>query len=145
MNPPTTIEPRTSARARRQLTVGLGVLVLSLVTVVGLTVFVGMSGGPAMVARITVENPTPYALDIEVSSGPGTGWVSAGFVRQRSTAVVEEIADQGDVWVFRFDSQGQSGGEVRFTRPELEANGWRIVVPDDVATRLAEAGAPPTP
>ena len=145
MNPPTTIEPRTSAGARRRLTLGLGILALSLAMVVGLTFLVGMSGGPATVARITVENPTPYALDIEVSPGTGTGWVSAGFVRQRSTAVVEEVADQGDVWVFRFDSQGQTGGEVRFTRSELETRGWRIVVPDDVAARLAEAGAPPTP
>lgn len=145
MNPPTTVEPTTSAGARRRFTLVLGVLVLSVAIVVALTSVVGLSGGPGTVGRITVENPTPYALDIEVSPGTGTGWVSAGFVRQKSTAVVEEIADQGDVWVFRFDSQGQTGGEVRFTRPELEATGWRIVVPDDVATRLAEAGAPPSP
>jgi hypothetical protein len=145
MNSPTTIEPRTPAKTRRMLTLGAAAVVLALAAVIGLTFLVGLSSGPATVAAITFENPTPFALDIEVSAGPGTGWTSAGFVRQRSTAVVEEIGDQGDVWVFRFDSQGQTGGELRFTRSELEAAGWRIVVPDDVARRLADAGAPPTP
>ena len=145
MNPPTTIEPRTAAANRRRITLGLGILALATATVIGLTVLVGLSGGPATVASITFENPTAYALGIEVSPGEGRGWTSAGFVRQKSTAVVEEIGDQGDVWLFRFDSQGQTGGELRLTRSELEAAGWRVVIPETVGQRLADTGAPPTP
>ena len=145
MNPPTTIEPRTPAATRRKLTLAVGLVLLAIAAVTGLTFLVGLSGGPATVARITFENPTAYALDIEVSSGPGAGWTSAGFVRQESTSVVEEVGDQGDVWVFRFDSQGQTGGELRLTRSELEESGWRVVIPQDVGRRLAQAGAPPSP
>jgi hypothetical protein len=55
------------------------------------------------------------------------------------------VVDQGEVWLFRFDSQGKTGGELRLNRSELEASGWRIAIPDEVGTRLADAGAPPTP
>jgi hypothetical protein len=94
---------------------------------------------------VTYENPTDYALSVEVSSGPGEGWTAAGFVPQRSTTVAEEIPDQGELWVFRFDSQGARGGELRLSRSELEAAGWTVSIPADVGRRLAESGAPPTP
>jgi hypothetical protein len=145
MNPPTVVQPETSNRARRHLGLGVGVLVLGLVAAVALTSLVGLSSGPSTIPRITFENPTVYALDIEVSPGTGTGWTSAGSVRQGSTADVAEVIDQGDVWLFRFDSQGSTGGEVRLTRGELEASDWTVVVPAEVGTRLAQAGAPPTP
>ena len=137
MTPPTVIEPDISTRVSR----GLGLAVAA----VGLTFLVGLSSGSATVSRITFENPTAYALDIEVSPGTGTGWTSAGSVRQKSTSEVHEVVDQGDVWLFRFDSQGATGGEVRLTRDELEASGWMVSIPAEVGTRLAETGAPPTP
>lgn len=145
MNNPTAVEPDTSSRARRRLGIGVGALVLALATAVGLTFVSSLSGGPGTVERITFENPTAYALDIEVSPGSGTGWTSAGSVRQRSTADVHEVIDQGDVWLFRFDSQGSSGGEVRLSRSELEASDWQVRIPEEVGDRLADAGAPPTP
>ena len=145
MNPPTAVQPETPDRIRRRLSLGLGGLVLGLATAVALTLVVDLGGGPATVPRITFENPTAYALDIEVSPGTGTGWASAGSVRQQATAVVEDVLDQGDVWLFRFDSQGETGGELRLTRSELEAAGWRVAIPADVGKRLADAGAPPTP
>ena len=55
---------------------------------------------------------------------------------------MNEVTDQGYVWLFRFDSQDQTGGELRLTRSEPEAADWQIVIPADVGTRLAEAGAP---
>lgn len=145
MSPPTVVRPETSARARRHVGLAVAVVVVGLAVAAGLTSLVGLSSGPKTVARITFENPTAYALDIEVSSGAAGGWTSAGSVRQRSTAQVAEVVDQGDVWVFRFDSQGASGGELRLSRTELEAAGWRIPIPAEVGVRLAAAGAPPTP
>jgi hypothetical protein len=145
MNPPTVLRPDTSARTRRHLGLAVAAAVVALAAAVGLTSLVGLSSGPTTVGRITFENPTAYALDIEVSSGAASGWTSAGSVRQKSTAEVTEVIDQGDVWVFRFDSQGASGGELRLSRTELEASGWRVSVPAEVGTRLAAAGAPPTP
>jgi hypothetical protein len=145
MNQPTVLDPARPRRAGRGLQLGLGVAGLALVAALAVTFVAGLSGGPSTVARITFENPTVYALDIEVSPGTGTGWTSAGSVRQQSTAVVQEVVDQGDVWRFRFDSQGETGGEVRLTRAELEASGWRVAIPEEVGSRLAQAGAPPTP
>ena len=145
MNPPTVVRPETSERSRRHLGIAVATVVVGLATAVGLTSLVGQTSGPKTVARITFENPTAYALDIEVSSGAAGGWTSAGSVRQKSTAEVSEVIDQGDVWVFRFDSQGASGGEVRLSRTELEASGWRVPVPAEVGARLAAAGAPPNP
>ncbi len=145
MTPPTIVEPDTSTRVGRGLGLGVAALVVAVAAAVGLTSLVGLSSGSDTVARITFENPTAYALDIEVSPGTGTGWTSAGSVRQRSTAEVHEVIDQGDVWLFRFDSQGATGGELRLTRGELEASGWTVSIPAEVGSRLAEAGAPPTP
>ncbi len=145
MNPDTVVQPDTPDRVRRSVGVGLGVVIGALVTALALAFVVGLADGPATVPRLTFENPTDYALDVEISGGLGRGWTSAGSVSQHGAAVVEEVIDQADVWVFRFNSQGETGGEVRLTRSELEAAGWRIIVPADVGRRLAEAGAPPTP
>lgn len=145
MNPHTVIEPDAPDRARLSLGVGLGVVLLGLVTAAIVALVVDSSTGPGTVPRITFQNPTGYALDIEVSAGPGRGWTSAGSVRQQSTADVHEVLDQGDVWLFRFDSQGETGGELHLSRSELEASDWRIAIPPEVGDRLAHVGAPPSP
>ena len=145
MNPPTVVRPDTSKPAHHRLGIAVAAAVVGLAVVFGLTTFVGLSSGPKTVPRITFENPTVYALDIEVRPGTEGGWTSAGSVRQKSTAEVTEVIDQGDVWVFRFDSQGATGGELRLSRTELEASGWRVSIPAEVGDRLAGAGAPPTP
>ena len=144
MNRPAVVEPESPDRTHNTR-LGVGAIVLGLVTAVALALVVGRSAGPAKVARLTFENPTVYAIEIEVSPGTATGWTPAGSVRQGSTVDVEEVPDQGDVWLFRFTSQGETGGELRLTRSELEASGWRIVIPPEVGTRLADVGAPPTP
>ena len=144
MNRPAVAQPESPDRTHNTR-LGVGAIVLGLVTAVTLALVVGRSAGPAKVARLTFENPTVYAIEIEVSPGTDTGWTPAGSVRQQSTVDVEEVTDQGDVWLFRFTSQGEVGGELRLTRSELEAAGWRIVIPPEVGTRLADLGAPPTP
>lgn len=145
MNPPTVTEPRKPDRSPRRLGQLLGAAGLAVAAALALASIVDLGGGRATVARLVYENPTDYALDVEVSSGSGEGWTSAGFVGRRSTGVAEEVVDQGDVWVFRFRSQGATGGELRLTRSELDAARWTVAIPADVGRRLAEAGAPPTP
>ena len=145
MNPPTAIEHRTPTRSPQRLGLLVGAAAMAVAAAVALAFLVDVGGGGATVARVTYENPTEYALDVEVSSGRGDGWATAGFVAQRSTGIAEEVPDQGDVWVFRFRSQGQTGGELHLNRSELEASAWTITIPPDVGRRLAEAGAPPTP
>jgi hypothetical protein len=145
MNPPTVIEPRTPNRSPQRLGLLVGAAGLAVAAALALASLVDIGGGRATVARLTYENPTDYALDVEVSSESGDGWTAAGFVAKRSTGAAEEVVDQGDVWLFRFRSQGVSGGELRLTRTELAGAEWTVAVPVDVGRRLAEAGAPPTP
>ena len=145
MNRPAVAQPESRDRTRQNIRLGAGAVVLGLITAVALAFVVSRSAGPAKVARLTFENPTVYAIDIEVSPDTRTGWTSAGSVRQQSTADVEEVTDQGDVWLFRFHSQGETGCELRLDRSDLEASGWRIVIPPEVGARLAAAGAPRTP
>ena len=146
MYQPAVVRSDAPERARRRtLSVGVGVIAVALAGALGVASLVGLSGSPATIPRLTFENPTDYALDVDVSPGPGGGWTAAGSVAQKSTAVVEEVVDQGDVWLFRFDSQGRSGGELRLTRAQLEDSGWLIAVPPEVGKRLAESGAPRSP
>jgi hypothetical protein len=145
VNRPAIAHPESPVRVdhRVRLAVGTGVVIVA--AAVLLTLLVDLSGRPKTVPHITFENPTAYALDIEVSPGTGTGWTSAGSVAQHATADVQEVVDQGDEWLFRFDSQGETGGQLRLSRTELEAAGWRVTIPPEVGQRLADAGAPPTP
>lgn len=145
MNQRAILDPDAPDATRRTMGVAVGVVVLGLAAALVVAFVAGLSGGPATIARITFENPTDYALGIEVRPASDTSWTSAGSVAQRATAVVEEVVDQGAAWVFRFDSQGRSGGELRLSRSELEASGWRVTVPVDVGRHLADSGAPPTP
>ena len=145
MNPPTVTEPQAPNPSPARVGVLVAVAALAVTAAVALASLVDLGGRRATVPRLIYENPTVYALDVEVSPGPGHGWTSAGFVGQRSTGVVEEVPDQGDVWLFRFDSQGETGGELRLSRAELEGAGWKVTIPAEVGRRLAELGAPPTP
>ena len=145
MNPSTVTEPRTPNPSPQRVGLAVAAAGLVLAAAVALASLVDLGGGRATVPRLTYQNPTDYALRVEVSRGPGRAWTAAGFVAQRSTAVVEEVPDQGDLWVFRFDSQGETGGELHLTRTDLEASGWTVAIPPDVGRRLANAGAPPSP
>lgn len=145
MNPPAVVRTETTDRVSGHARMVVGAAALALLTAIALTFVVDLSSGPATVPRITFDNPTPYALDVEVSPGPGAGWTSAGSVRQQSSAEVQEVIDQGPEWIFRFDSQGESGGELRLSRAELAASDWHVAIPAEVGRRLAEAGAPPNP
>jgi hypothetical protein len=94
------------------------------------------------VERITIANPTGYALDVDVTSEDRSGWLSVAIVEARSEDVAQDVIDQGDVWIFRFVHWGDPVGELRLTRAELERNGWRVEVPAEVEVRLQEQGRP---
>jgi hypothetical protein len=110
---------------------------------VALTLFAAAcSGLPPTVERITIANPTGYALDVDVTSEDRSGWLSVAIVEARSEDVAQDVIDQGDVWIFRFVHWGDPVGELRLTRAELERNGWRVEVPAEVEVRLQEQGRP---
>ena len=84
-------------------------------------------------------------MTIEASNGAGDGWTPVAVVEANGTVRAEELIDRGDTWTLRFTSQGHRIGTYHVDRADLAANGWQYTVPADVALRLGELGAPPTP
>ena len=105
----------------------------------------GLLEGPSFVDRIAFVNQSEYDIAVEVTSETRDGWLSVGTAQRRATSVRREIIDQGDVWIFRFAAQGETAGELRMTRAELEAAGWTVRLPDSVRDELRRKGAPPSP
>lgn len=106
------------------------------------TLLASCSGPPPTVERITIANPTGYDLDLQVSDPDREGWLPAGIAEAGAQQISEEVIDQGEIWVFRFLHWGDPVGELEITRSELERNGWRLEVPEEVAERLRQMGRP---
>jgi hypothetical protein len=104
----------------------------------------GCLGPPPTVDRITIANPTDYQLGVDVTGEDRQGWLPLTTLEPRSEYTVGEVIDQGQIWIFRFLYLGDPVGEVSVTRDELEGNGWRVVVPDEVERRLRELGDQPS-
>jgi hypothetical protein len=90
--------------------------------------------------RLTVDNPSPYNVNIEVAGTDRAGWLDVGSFRREERRTVEEVADQGREWVFRFSYGGVDAGELVLSRDRLARDGWNITVPSAVAERLRDAG-----
>jgi hypothetical protein len=100
---------------------------------------------PPHVARMTVDNPTSYGLDIAISGPHRDGWTWLGRVEPRSATTIREVLDVGRTWVVRFFDRGNGVGDVTMSRRALQGAGWRVEVPGSVATSLATAGVPTSP
>jgi len=96
---------------------------------------------PNHVSRVTIANPSEYALDVAVTSGGRHGWLALSGVPVGATRDFHDVLDQGNTWVFSFRAQGRDGGEMSMTRADLDASGWNITVPGQVLDRLRAAGA----
>jgi hypothetical protein len=100
---------------------------------------------PATTRRITVDNPTPFHLEIDAAGTGSARAVTVGAIGRQQAKTFDGVIDQGGQWIFRFASGGTDGGEMRVSRAQLEQDGWKITVADDVARRLQAAGVPPSP
>ena len=96
---------------------------------------------PNHVSRVTIANPSEYALDVAVTSGGRHGGLALSGVPVGATRDFHDVLDQGNTWVFSFRAQGRDGGEMSMTRADLDASGWNITVPGQVLDRLRAAGA----
>jgi hypothetical protein len=88
-----------------------------------------------MVPRVTVENPGTLPVNVDVRGADGNRLILST-VPAGSTATNLDVLEQGDQWTFGFSSGGIDGGTVTVSRAKLARDGWRLVVPDDVVTRL---------
>ena len=121
-------------------------IALGLIAVVAAVFFLAdrMLFSTSLVDRVTVVNPTPYRLEIDVIGAGRSHGVGLGPIGREQTKTFEDVIDQGREWIFRFGSAGADGGEVRFTREQLQHDGWRLTVPAEVAHRLEAAGIHPS-
>ena len=104
----------------------------------------GAVPGPGFVGRVTVVNPLVHDVEVD-ARGAGGGWLGLGPVSREEERTTREVADQGSRWVFRFSSAGVEGAELSVGRAELEAAGWRVVVPARAEERFRAAGLGPSP
>jgi hypothetical protein len=95
---------------------------------------------PAVVSRVTVENPSQLDINVSVHPANDAARLILASVPPTTTATNLDVLDQGDDWVFSFSSGGVDGGSMRVSRAKLADDGWRVVVPESVIQRLA-AGA----
>jgi hypothetical protein len=83
---------------------------------------------PTRIDRISFENSTDFHVSVEVSGERRGGWTALGTARAMQNTTVADVLDVGEVWVFRFSSQGRDGGELRVSRSALAGNGWRVEI-----------------
>jgi hypothetical protein len=118
------------------------------VVLIGFAVEIGVAfpvarlamGEPTSFSHLTVHNPTPYIINVDVTGAERDGWLGVGSFRRERTRTVEELADQGRQWVFRFSYGGVEGGELVLGREQLARDGWKVTVPAQVTERLRVAG-----
>jgi hypothetical protein len=95
----------------------------------------------AHISRLTVVNPTAYDIDVALTDGSRSGWLTLGEANRHATTSFREISDQGQIWIARF-ADGEAG-ELRITRRQLEQADWRIEIPRAVEGRLRATWGPP--
>jgi hypothetical protein len=125
---------RLDFRARRFRWWWLVLLPAGLVFVVALSRLVDTS--PSTVHRVSVVNNSGYDVFVTVSDASGNA-MDLGTVRAHSTSDFLDVIDQGRAWAFHFIGQTHDGGQVPVSRVDLAAAGWRVVMPDSVARRIA--------
>jgi hypothetical protein len=140
VTPRTRTQPRSTPLRTPRPAAGLS---LAIALLVGLRLAPALEVGP-FIPRLTVDNPTPFAVNLQVAGPPGQGSSDVGTVGRETQDVVEQVLDAGDRWVFRFSYGGVDAGEVELSRAVLRAAGWRLSVPPEVAGRLAAAGLTPS-
>jgi hypothetical protein len=99
--------------------------------------------GPGLVDQVTIDNPTQYALEIEVAGGRDASGLTLGPVSAGGRHAFASVIDQGDRWVVRVRSARTDGGEVVLRRSDLERSNWVITIPEGVGSKLATNGATP--
>ncbi len=136
MTPRTRTQSRPTPLRSPQQAIGLflGAAVLAVL-------IVAPSLAPAtFVPRLQIDNSTAFAVNVDVAGPDRDGWFQLGTVARETEGLLEEVADPGATWVFRFTYAGVDAGELEILRSDLQAAGWQFAVPAEVGTRLSAAG-----
>ena len=99
--------------------------------------------GPGVIEQVTIDNPTPYQVEVAVAGSEGGSRLTLGPVAAGERHAFASVVDQGDRWVVHVTSARSDGGEFVLSRADLERSKWVISIPNEVASRLAANGASP--
>jgi hypothetical protein len=99
---------------------------------------------PAHVDRVTVDNPYRWRVNVVATGDGRAARHDLGAVDREDVHEFADLVDQGEAWTFRFSYAGEHA-DLRVTAAELEELGWRVAVPDELATRLGAAGVAESP
>ena len=105
--------------------------------------FLGACSNVSFVDEITFVNETDYPASVEVSDDSRQGWLDLTVAQRDRETTVQEVIDQGDVWVFRFDYAGKHVEELEISRSELVRAGWQVEVPPSFGDALKRLGVEP--
>lgn len=127
-------------RSRRDLAVGViaavsGVLVALVMPALRL---------PSYADAITVSNPHPWHVEVDVGRPDGSRWIGLGQIGRERTQTFRTVIDPGEEWTFRFAYGGTEQGRVVVSRTELERVGWTFTIPKEFAERMRAAGESPS-
>jgi hypothetical protein len=109
------------------------------------TLFVGACSNVSFIEEITFSNETDYPAKVEVSGASRQGWLNLTIAQRDRETTVQEVIDQGDVWVFRFDYAGKHEEELEISRAELVRADWKVEVPQSFGDALRRLGVEPPP
>jgi hypothetical protein len=119
----------------RRLVAGVSMIILVL----------GACSSVSFVDELSIINDTEYSANVEVTDGDRDGWLRLESLEPNSTTVIEDVIDQGEVWIFRFDYLGRHQVEIEVPARELAQNDWSIEVPESFEQDLRDMGVPPPP
>jgi hypothetical protein len=123
-----------------------GLEVRRLVAGAGATIFVlGACSSVSFVDEVSIVNETEYSATVEVTGSNRDGWLELRVVEPHSTTAVEDVIDQGEVWIFRFDYLGKHQEDVEVSSSELAQSDWSVEVPQSFEQSLRDMGVPPPP
>lgn len=108
--------------------------------VLGLT---ALMRGPALVSRLTIDNPTRLPIEVTVSTPESPGRLGIGSVAPESRGTFDDVVDMGDTWEIRLVANGRAEVRTTVTRAELARDGWTFTVPDQLRSELVRRGAIP--
>jgi hypothetical protein len=131
---PVLLESRPIPVRRARRAVGIAVVVLFALSLVGLFDLVRV---PEAVDHLSIDNETRDDLTVSVGSGDGA-LLPVAVVEAGRSERVTDVLDQGDRWVVVLNRAGERVGVIRVDRSQLEADGWRVVVPEGFGTSTGQ-------
>lgn len=116
-------------RTTRSETLRPGVLLILAVVLVVTVGLVVLPPPSPHVDELTFTNPNAFEVNVDVTGGPGDGWIGIGPIEGDEADTILEVLDVGRTWIFRFQAPGAEERTLSFERRQLESDDWTVAIP----------------